>query len=131
MIMMVVGLLVIALLLSVLILLKRDKVLKKLIVLKDKFIWNGIIDMMTISYLDNCIWWAAFVQIENYEGPDMYPLLVGKLISHLVLLVLILQIFFCIFILWSRENEYLKTEETRKSYGNLYAEVNLWKKSGN
>ena len=87
--------------------------------------------MFTLSYLDNCIWWAAFVEIEIYDGPDNYGLYQGKIISYSVLLVLILQILFCIYILWSRENEELKTEESIKRIGNLYSEVSLMKKGQN
>jgi hypothetical protein len=47
---------------------KNEKINAKMDELKKKFIWNGIIDMISLQFLEVCLWWSAFIQINIMKG---------------------------------------------------------------
>jgi len=82
----------------------RAKVKAKLIETKDKMIWNGVIRMMTLGYINYCTMWAVNLGVK-FVDPAGDPKPSEYIVSPLLGLFLFGYPTGCLILLWRTSND--------------------------
>jgi len=103
----------------------RAKVKAKLIETKNKMIWNGLIRMITLGYINYCAMWTVNLSAK-FIDPIEEPKISEYIITPLLGILLFSYPICCFIILWRTPNEELQQKKTKDSFKNMYPNVNVW-----
>ena len=89
----------------------RAKVKAKLIETKNKMIWNGLIRIITLGYINYCSMWAINIGVK-FIDPTGKPYISEYIICPLLGILLFGYPIVCFIILWRTPNENLQQKKT-------------------